>query len=48
MSDTFERVQKLIQQGNIKISDHGYDELADDGILAGDALRRGAPTRNNR
>ncbi len=27
-----------IQQGNVKISDHGYDEIAADGLYARDAL----------
>lgn len=38
MSHTFGRVRKLSSAGEIRISDHGYDELAEDGILAGDVV----------
>jgi hypothetical protein len=38
MSATFQRVVDLITMGDVKVSDHGYDELAQDGIFAGDAL----------
>jgi hypothetical protein len=35
MSETLRHIQELIARG---VSDHGYDELDDDGILAADAL----------
>ena len=38
MSETLRRVQTLVLAGDYLISDHGYDELAKDGILPGDAL----------
>jgi hypothetical protein len=38
MSDTLTRVKALVATGKVRISDHGYDELADDGILATDVL----------
>ena len=39
MSEAFLRqVVGLIRLGEVRISDHGYDELAADGIFARDAL----------
>ena len=38
MSETFRQVISLIQLGEVRISDHGYDELAADGIFARDVL----------
>ena len=38
MSKTLERVRQLVAEGSVRISDHGYDELAADGILAGEVL----------
>jgi hypothetical protein len=32
VSDTLEKVILLIQMGDVKISEHGYDELADENI----------------
>ena len=34
MSETLEQIRQLISEGNVRISDHGYDELAADGMLA--------------
>jgi hypothetical protein len=33
VSDTLARVQTLVASGEVRISDHGYDELAADGIV---------------
>ena len=32
MSDTLQQILSLIRAGEIRISEHGYDELAEDGI----------------
>lgn len=38
MSETFRKVIALINKGEIKISNHGYDELAEDGLLVKDVM----------
>lgn len=38
MSATLRRIVDLVQNGDVRISAHGYDEMAEDGILAGEAL----------
>jgi hypothetical protein len=38
MSDTFDAVKKLVALGKVRISEHGYDELAADNILVVDVL----------
>ena len=38
MSETLGQIIRLTQQGNVKISDHGYDEIAADGLYARDVL----------
>jgi hypothetical protein len=37
MNDTLRRIADLVQGGVVQISAHGYDEMAEDGILAGEA-----------
>jgi hypothetical protein len=32
MSETWDKMLRLLQQGEIRISEHGYEELAADGI----------------
>ncbi len=39
MSQTLQRIQELIARGEIRISEHGYDELAADDISIEDALQ---------
>jgi len=34
LSNTFETIQRLIQEGKVRISEHGYDELSADGLFA--------------
>jgi hypothetical protein len=38
MSETLRRVLALVLSGDYLISDHGFDELAKDGILPGEAI----------
>lgn len=38
MNETFRQVVDLIRRGEVRISDHGYDELAADGIFARDVM----------
>ena len=38
MSRTFEQVRALVQRGEVNISDHGYEEMSDEDILARDVL----------
>ncbi len=38
MSATLERIRELVERREVRISEHGYDELAQDGILARDVV----------
>ena len=38
MSETFALVQRLVAAGEVRISEHGYDELTEDGISASEVL----------
>ena len=38
MGQTFELIRRLVQQGRVLVSEHGYDELATDNILIKDIL----------
>jgi hypothetical protein len=38
MSETLKRVQQLVAHGEVRISDHGYEEFAADGIVARDVV----------
>lgn len=38
MSKRFEEIRRLVQKGAVRVSEHGYDELSADGILARDVV----------
>ena len=38
MSDFIDRVRDLLRAGDVRISEHGYDELAEDGLTAREVL----------
>jgi len=38
MKKTFSKILELIENNEVKVSAHGYDELAEDGILIKDVL----------
>ncbi len=38
MSETLTKIKTLVARGEVKISDHGYDELAADGIRMRDII----------
>jgi len=38
VSKTLEQIKVLVAAGDVRISDHGYDELAADGILVRDVV----------
>lgn len=38
MSKTLEAIKQLVAAGNVRISEHGYDELAEDRIAVRDLL----------
>ncbi len=38
MSELFERVGDLVRTGDVRISEHGYDELVEDGLSAREVL----------
>lgn len=38
MSDFIDRVRDLLRTGDVRISEHGYDELAEDGLTAREVI----------
>jgi hypothetical protein len=38
LSETLEAIKKLVAAGEVRISEHGYDEIAADGIYVRDIL----------
>ena len=39
MSQTLDQIRELVLKNEVRISEHGYDELAADGILAREAIQ---------
>jgi len=39
MSETLQSVRQLVARQEVRVSEHGYDELAEDGILVHEVLR---------
>ena len=37
-SETFELILRLVELGDVRVSDHGYDELAADGLSARECI----------
>ncbi len=40
MSETFGQIIELIQNGEVRVSEHGYDEFANDGLYARSIVER--------
>ena len=38
VSETLDRIKRLVSIGEVRISEHGYDELAADGLLAREVI----------
>jgi hypothetical protein len=38
MSEIFDKVCALVERGEVRVSDHGYDEMSDEDIRARDVL----------
>ena len=38
MSETFRRIVDLVPRGEIRISEHGYDEIAEEGLFVRDIV----------
>ena len=38
MSETWVEILELVQRGDVKISEHGYDELSAEGVAARDVM----------
>ena len=39
MSGLIDTIRRLVDSGNLRISEHGFDELSDDGISVRDAVQ---------
>ena len=39
MSLILEQIQRLVERGDVRISEHGYEELAEGGLFATDVVR---------
>src|SRR5712691_4975438 len=48
MSETLKAVKQLVAAGDVRISEHGYDELSEDDIPIRDLLRESKPPPSSR
>ena len=48
MPDTFTRIVTLVAESDVRISEHGYDALAEDGIAVPDISEASVPVESSK